>query len=98
MIEQLLARVAGLALPGQVTRERLSDSTPIPSGHQAPAPPLCGFGSQLGSCGHTLLSAEQGTGADPGSGGRWMPESYGSQQLALHTGKLRVGGHPSVER
>lgn len=65
-MEQLLAPEAGLALPGQVTRERLSDSNLVPSGHQAPEPPLCCLGSQSGSCGHTLLSAEQGGGADPG--------------------------------
>ena len=49
MTEQLLAREAGLALPGQVTRECLSDSSLVPSGRQAPVSPLCGHSSELES-------------------------------------------------
>ena len=63
MIEQLLAAESGLALPGKVTRERLSDCSLVPGGHQAPVPLLCG--PQLSSAvqqATQLLAAEQGRG------------------------------------
>lgn len=104
MTEQLLAREAGLALPGWVTRERLSDSSLVPSGRQAPASPLCGHSAPLGSHRRTLscllLSGVEGLSRRQAVGGRGVAGEAPGQTAGLAPRRGRPWGrrHPRAQR